>query len=29
MGIISWLIIGGIAGWIGSMITKNNAEMAQ
>ena len=27
MGIISWLIIGGIAGWIGSMITKNDEEM--
>ena len=27
MGIISWIIIGGIAGWIGSMITKNDAEM--
>ena len=27
MGIISWVIIGGIAGWLGSMITKNNEEM--
>lgn len=27
MGIISWIIIGGLAGWIGSMITGNNKEM--
>lgn len=27
MGIISWIIIGGIAGWLGSMITKDNEEM--
>ena len=27
MGIISWVIIGGLAGWIGSMITKDNEEM--
>lgn len=27
MGIISWIIIGGIAGWLGSMITANNEEM--
>ena len=27
MGIISWLIIGALAGWIGSMITGNNKKM--
>lgn len=27
MGIISWIIIGGIAGWIASMITGNNEKM--
>lgn len=27
MGIISWIIIGGLAGWIGSMITGDNEEM--
>ena len=27
MGIISWIIIGGIAGWIGSMITNNSRKM--
>ncbi len=27
MGIISWLILGALAGWIGSMITGNNHEM--
>jgi len=27
MGIISWIIIGALAGWIASMITGNNAEM--
>lgn len=27
MGIISWIIIGGIAGWIASMITGNNRKM--
>ena len=27
MGIISWIIIGGLAGWIGSMITGHNREM--
>lgn len=25
--IISWIIVGGIAGWIASMIMKRNAEM--
>lgn len=27
MGIIGWLIIGALAGWIASMITKNNQNM--
>lgn len=27
MGIISWIIIGAIAGWIASIITKNNQNM--
>lgn len=27
MGIISWIVVGGLAGWIGSMITKNNEKM--
>ena len=27
MGIISWIIIGALAGWIASMITGNNREM--
>lgn len=27
MGIISWIIIGGLAGWIASMITGNNEDM--
>lgn len=27
MGIISWVIIGGLAGWIASMITGNNEDM--
>ena len=27
MGIIGWIIIGALAGWIASMITKNNARM--
>ena len=26
MGIIGWIILGGIAGWIASMIMKVNAE---
>ena len=25
--IISWIIVGGIAGWIASMIKKKNAQM--
>jgi len=27
MGIIGWLIIGAIAGWIASIITGNNKKM--
>lgn len=27
MGIIGWLIIGAVAGWIASMVTGNNREM--
>lgn len=27
MGIISWVIIGALAGWIASMITGKNKEM--
>jgi uncharacterized membrane protein YeaQ/YmgE (transglycosylase-associated protein family) len=27
MGIIVWIILGGIAGWIASMITGANAQM--
>lgn len=27
MGIISWIIIGALAGWLASMITGNNAKM--
>ncbi len=27
MGIVSWIIIGALAGWIASIITGNNKEM--
>ncbi len=27
MGIIGWIIIGAIAGWIASMVTGNNEKM--
>lgn len=27
MGIISWIILGGIAGWLASIITKRNNQM--
>jgi uncharacterized membrane protein YeaQ/YmgE (transglycosylase-associated protein family) len=27
MGLLSWIIIGALAGWIGSMITGNDAKM--
>ncbi len=26
-GIFAWMIIGGLAGWVGSMIMKTNARM--
>jgi len=26
MGIIAWIILGGLAGWIASMIMRTNAE---
>lgn len=27
MGIVSWIIVGGLAGWIASMIMKKNEGM--
>ena len=27
MGIISWIILGGIAGWIASMVMRRNSSM--
>jgi uncharacterized membrane protein YeaQ/YmgE (transglycosylase-associated protein family) len=27
MGIIGWIVIGAIAGWIGSIITGNEKQM--
>jgi len=27
MGIISWIVLGGIAGWLASIITKRNSQM--
>ncbi len=27
MGILSWIIIGGLAGWVASMIMGSNASM--
>lgn len=27
MGILAWLIVGGLAGWIASMFTGNNEKM--
>ena len=27
MGILSWIIVGALAGWIGSKITGNDANM--
>ncbi|HAX52954.1 GlsB/YeaQ/YmgE family stress response membrane protein [Muricomes intestini] len=27
MGILSWIIIGALAGWIASMLTGNNRKM--
>lgn len=27
MGIFTWIILGGLAGWLASMLTKNNEKM--
>ena len=27
MGWLAWIILGGVAGWIASILTKNNAQM--
>ena len=27
MGILSWVILGGIAGWLASIVTKRNDQM--
>ena len=27
LGVIGWIVIGGLAGWIGSKITKTDAQM--
>jgi uncharacterized membrane protein YeaQ/YmgE (transglycosylase-associated protein family) len=27
MGIISWIVLGGIAGWLASIVTKRNNRM--
>ncbi len=27
MDILGWIVIGGLAGWIASILTKNNARM--
>jgi uncharacterized membrane protein YeaQ/YmgE (transglycosylase-associated protein family) len=27
MGIISWIVLGGLAGWLASIITKRNDQM--
>jgi uncharacterized membrane protein YeaQ/YmgE (transglycosylase-associated protein family) len=27
MGIISWIVLGGIAGWLASIITRRNDQM--
>jgi len=27
MGILSWIVLGGIAGWLASIITKRNDRM--
>lgn len=27
MGIFTWIILGGLAGWLASMMTKNNGKM--
>jgi uncharacterized membrane protein YeaQ/YmgE (transglycosylase-associated protein family) len=27
MGILSWVVLGGLAGWVASIIAKTNAKM--
>jgi uncharacterized membrane protein YeaQ/YmgE (transglycosylase-associated protein family) len=27
MGIVSWIVLGGIAGWLASIVTKRNDRM--
>jgi len=27
MGWLAWIVLGGLAGWVASLITKNNARM--
>ncbi len=27
MGFLTWIILGGLAGWLASIMTKNNKEM--
>ncbi|MBC3888389.1 GlsB/YeaQ/YmgE family stress response membrane protein [Acetobacterium paludosum] len=27
MGLFSWIILGGLAGWLASLVTKNNGNM--
>ncbi|MDO5686671.1 MAG: GlsB/YeaQ/YmgE family stress response membrane protein [Neisseria sp.] len=27
MGILSWIVLGGLAGWVASIIMKTNAQM--
>ena len=27
MGFLAWIVLGGVAGWIASMLTGNNARM--
>jgi uncharacterized membrane protein YeaQ/YmgE (transglycosylase-associated protein family) len=27
MGVFSWIILGGLAGWLASILTKNNNNM--
>jgi uncharacterized membrane protein YeaQ/YmgE (transglycosylase-associated protein family) len=27
MGILSWIVLGGIAGWLASILTKRNDQM--
>ena len=27
MGWLAWIVLGGLAGWVASMLTKNNERM--